>query len=150
MNSFHSATHRVHPDRSARFARCARSLAALAQRSFQHEPFLCVLDTSSNYFGPSWGHFGAMFSALGPTWPILPPSRAVWASSRAVLVPTWRVLAPSWAVWAPSRSVLAPSCGRLDLDKTALAPKKTLKFLGFSNILVDLYIFESLAYLGAS
>ena len=54
----------MHPDRSARFARCARSLAALAQRSFQHEAFLCVLDTSSE-------QLGAILGVLEPFWIIL-------------------------------------------------------------------------------
>ena len=73
---------------------------------------------------------------LGPSWRNLGPS--------------WRHLEPSWAHLGPSWRHLGPSWARLGLAKISQASPKTLKFLGFSSIFVNLDIFAFLTHLDAS
>ena len=79
------------PERSARFARCARSLVALAlpsENGFERSlipfefDFLMRLGTSWANLSASWAHLGASWAHLGASWA---PYWIVWGASWARL-----------------------------------------------------------------
>ena len=101
---------------SARFARCARSLAALASQ-FQKLGlegivlriafgpfFLSDLLASWAVSGASWDHLGAVLGRLAASW-----SRPGTTSGRS-----WAVLGASWGVLAHLGGVLGASWGILE------------------------------------
>ena len=62
---------------------------------------LGILGRLKVFWGPSWGHLGAVLGRLGA---VLEPS---WGR----LGPSWRRLGPSWGVLGPSWSVLGAILG---------------------------------------